>query len=171
MPTNWHVMPSDWDDYTLDIKLLKHYQSIIGVLISYGQFQHCGVMWLTIFWTGVVHDKTNREACKSGIQSYGLPSGHTSLQDPIQHTGIPWITKHDICCMWCKFCRWSTHKEKSTRTLDFLQQWTYHMEEQPTTHDISIHKRGWTWQVCKLCHSKISTSYHEVIGQYGIPTT
>ena len=33
MPTDWHVMPSDWDDYTLDIKLLKHYQSIIGVLI------------------------------------------------------------------------------------------------------------------------------------------
>jgi len=26
-------MPSDWDDYTLDIKLLKHYQIIIGVLI------------------------------------------------------------------------------------------------------------------------------------------
>ena len=26
-------MSSDWDDYTLDIKLLKHYQSIIGVLI------------------------------------------------------------------------------------------------------------------------------------------
>ena len=33
MPTNWHVMLSDWDDYTLDIKLLKHYQSIIRVLI------------------------------------------------------------------------------------------------------------------------------------------
>ena len=26
-------MPSDWDDYTLDIKLLKHYQSIMGVRI------------------------------------------------------------------------------------------------------------------------------------------
>jgi hypothetical protein len=33
MPTDWHVMPTDWDDYTLDIKLLKHYQSIIGVII------------------------------------------------------------------------------------------------------------------------------------------
>ncbi len=33
MSTDWNVMPSDWDDYTLDIKLLKHYQSIIGVLI------------------------------------------------------------------------------------------------------------------------------------------
>ena len=33
MPTDWHVMSSDWDDYTLDIKLLKHYQNIIGVLI------------------------------------------------------------------------------------------------------------------------------------------
>ena len=33
MPTDWHVMPTDWDDYTLDTKLLKHYQSIIGVLI------------------------------------------------------------------------------------------------------------------------------------------
>ena len=33
MPTDWHVTPSDWDDYTLDVKLLKHYQSIIGVLI------------------------------------------------------------------------------------------------------------------------------------------
>jgi hypothetical protein len=31
MPTDCHVMSSDWDDYTLDIKLLKHYQSIIGV--------------------------------------------------------------------------------------------------------------------------------------------
>jgi hypothetical protein len=28
-----HVMPSDWDDYTVDMKLLKHYQSITGVLI------------------------------------------------------------------------------------------------------------------------------------------
>ncbi len=26
-------MSSDWDDYTLDIKLLNHYQSIIGVMI------------------------------------------------------------------------------------------------------------------------------------------
>jgi hypothetical protein len=34
MPTDWHVMPTDWDDYTLDMKLLKHYQSIIGVLIE-----------------------------------------------------------------------------------------------------------------------------------------
>jgi hypothetical protein len=33
MPTDWHVIPTDWDDYTLDMKLLKHYQSIIGVLI------------------------------------------------------------------------------------------------------------------------------------------
>jgi hypothetical protein len=33
MPTDWHVMSSDWDDYALDIKLLKRYQSIIGVLI------------------------------------------------------------------------------------------------------------------------------------------
>ena len=32
MPTDCHVMPSDWDDYTLDINLLKHYQSINGVL-------------------------------------------------------------------------------------------------------------------------------------------
>jgi hypothetical protein len=30
MPTDWHVMPSDWDDYTLDIKLIKHYQNIIA---------------------------------------------------------------------------------------------------------------------------------------------
>jgi hypothetical protein len=33
MPTDWHVIPTDWDDYTLDMKVLKHYQSIIGVLI------------------------------------------------------------------------------------------------------------------------------------------
>jgi hypothetical protein len=33
MPTDWHVMNTDWDDYTLDMKLFKHYQSIIGVLI------------------------------------------------------------------------------------------------------------------------------------------
>jgi hypothetical protein len=33
MPTDWHVMPTDWDDYTLDMKLLKHCQRIIGVLI------------------------------------------------------------------------------------------------------------------------------------------
>jgi hypothetical protein len=33
IPTDWQVMPSDWDDYTLDIKLLKHYQSIMGVRI------------------------------------------------------------------------------------------------------------------------------------------
>ena len=26
-------MTSDWDDYTLDIKVLKHYQSIMGVRI------------------------------------------------------------------------------------------------------------------------------------------
>jgi hypothetical protein len=33
MPTDWHVMSSDWDDYTLDMKLLKHDLCIIGVLI------------------------------------------------------------------------------------------------------------------------------------------
>jgi hypothetical protein len=33
MPTDLHVMPTDWDDYTLDTKLLEHYQSNIGVLI------------------------------------------------------------------------------------------------------------------------------------------
>jgi hypothetical protein len=27
------VIPSHWDDYTLDMKILKHYQSIIGLLI------------------------------------------------------------------------------------------------------------------------------------------
>jgi len=31
MQTYWYVMSSDWDDYNLDIKLLKHYQSIIGL--------------------------------------------------------------------------------------------------------------------------------------------
>jgi hypothetical protein len=24
MPTDWHVMPTDWDDYTLDTKLLNN---------------------------------------------------------------------------------------------------------------------------------------------------
>ncbi len=33
MPTDCRVTPSDWDDYTLEIKLLKHYQNILGVLI------------------------------------------------------------------------------------------------------------------------------------------
>ena len=33
IPADWDVMSSDWDDYTLDINLLKHCQSIIGVLI------------------------------------------------------------------------------------------------------------------------------------------
>jgi len=33
MTTDWHVIPSHWDDYTLDMKILKHYQSIIGLLI------------------------------------------------------------------------------------------------------------------------------------------
>jgi hypothetical protein len=33
MPTDWHGIPSARGDYTLDIKILKHYQSIIGVLI------------------------------------------------------------------------------------------------------------------------------------------
>ena len=33
MTTDWHVILSDCDDYTLDTKLLKYYQGIIGVLI------------------------------------------------------------------------------------------------------------------------------------------
>jgi hypothetical protein len=33
IPTDWYVIPTDWDDYTLDMNLFKHYRSIIGVLI------------------------------------------------------------------------------------------------------------------------------------------
>jgi hypothetical protein len=71
--------------------------------------------------------------------------------------------------VWCKFCRWPTYKEKSTRTLDFLQQWTYYMEEQPTTLDSSLHNRGWTWQLCQLC--QISPPHNEDIEKHGISTT
>ncbi len=78
------------------------------------------------------HDKTYRESCRIGIPSYGIPSGHTQLQDLLQHTSIP---GQDICCMWFQLCRWQTNKEKSTRTLDLLQRCSYHVEEQQTTHD------------------------------------
>ena len=87
---------------------------------------------------GARHDKTNRESCQIGIQSYGIPSGHTSLQDLLQHTSIPWIEEQDIFCMWFQLCRWPTNKEKSTRTLDLSQRCSYHMEEQQTTHDVNI---------------------------------
>ncbi len=147
MSTDWHVMTSNWDDYTLDIR----YSNITRVLLeySYGQCQKWGLMWLTIFpyWSYTWQDQQRN---LSKLQSHGLTSGHTPLQHLVQNTGIPWITKQDLRYVWCKFCRWPTYKEKSTRTLDFLQQWTYHMEEQPTTHDSSIHNRGWTWQLCKL---------------------
>jgi hypothetical protein len=73
-------------------------------------------------------------------------------------------TKQEICFLWCQFCRWPRNKEKSTRTLDFLPQWTYYMEKQQTTNDSSFHNRGWTRQ---FCHS---TSYNEDIGKHGIPT-
>ncbi len=103
-------MTSDWDDYTLHIKLLKHYQSIIGVLIVHVNTEvGCGLPYLR---TGVVHDKTNRETCQSDIQSYGLPSGYTPLQHLIQNTGIPWIMyETGYLSVWCKFCRWSTYTE------------------------------------------------------------
>ena len=73
--------------------------------------QHWGLMWLTIcvnteVWCGLpyfrtvaVHDKTDRESCQIGIQSYGLPSGYTPLQQLLQNTGIPWITIQDLCCV------------------------------------------------------------------------
>ena len=116
---------------------------------------------------GAIYDKTNRETCQSGVQSYGIPSVHTLLEDLLQHTSIPWIEKQDICCMLCQLCRWPTNKEKSTRTLDHLQQCSYHMKEQQTTDDSSFYNWGWTWPLCLL--SKISTSYHEDIGKHGIP--
>ena len=28
MPKDWHVMTTDWDDYSLDMKLLKHTQTL-----------------------------------------------------------------------------------------------------------------------------------------------
>ena len=61
MPTDWHVMPSDWDDYTLDIKLLKHYQSIIGVLLWTVSTLRFDVAYHISVLT--VHDKTDRETC------------------------------------------------------------------------------------------------------------
>ena len=133
MPTDWHVMTSDWDDYTLHIDLLKHYQSIIGVLI-WTVCQHWGLMCLTMFpyWHSTWQDQ-QINLSKRHIELWPTTSGYTPLQHVLQNTDIPWITKQDLCCVWCKFCRWPTYKEKSTRTLDFLQQWTYHMEEQPTT--------------------------------------
>jgi hypothetical protein len=47
-------MSSDWDDYTLDIPLLKHYQSIIGVLIwtvSTLKFDVCHISILVQYMT------------------------------------------------------------------------------------------------------------------------
>ncbi len=107
-------------------------------------------------------------ACQSGIQSYGLPSGYTPLQHLLQNTSISWTAKQDLCCVWCKFCRWSTYKEKSARTLDFLWQWTYYLEEQPTTYDSSLHNRGWTWQLCQL--RQISPPHNEDIWKHGFST-
>ncbi len=76
-------MSSDWDDYTLHIKLRKHYQSIIGVsTLRFEVAYHISVL-------AGVHDSTNRETCRSGLQSYGIPSGHTPRQELLQHTGIP----------------------------------------------------------------------------------
>ena len=98
----------------------------------------------------MLHDKTNRDTCQSGVQRYGIPSGHTPLEDLLQHTSIPWIEKQDIYCMWCQLCRWPTNKEKSTRTLDSLQQCSYHMEEQPTTDALSTTEAGLDSFVCCL---------------------
>jgi hypothetical protein len=44
MPTDWHVMPSDWDDYTLDIKLLKLVNEayrVMGYLVGTPNFNIC----------------------------------------------------------------------------------------------------------------------------------
>ncbi len=121
IPTDWNVVSSDWDGYTLDIKLLKHYQSIIGVLI-WTEFQYWDLLWVTIspYCRNTWQDQQRNlsKLNKSGIQGYGIPSG--SLQDLLQHTDIPWIANQNICCMWCQFWRWPTYREKSSRTLDFL---------------------------------------------------
>jgi hypothetical protein len=65
MPTDWHVMPSDWDDYTLDIKVLKHNQIIMSIhMDSLKIAVSCGLPYLR---AGAVPDKTNRETCQSSI--------------------------------------------------------------------------------------------------------
>ena len=79
----------DWDGYTPDIKLLKHYQSIIGVII----WTVSTLRFDVAYHISAVHDKTNREACKSAMKSYGLQSGYTSFQDLLQHTDIK-LLKH-----------------------------------------------------------------------------
>ena len=75
MPTDWHVMPSDWDVYTLHIKLLKHYQIIIGVLIWTVSTLRFDVAYHISVLTQYMTRPT-----ENGIQSYGLPSGYTPLQ-------------------------------------------------------------------------------------------
>jgi hypothetical protein len=98
----WYLHPV-WlgsSDYTLDMKILKHYQSIIGVLIwTVSTLVWCG---LPYFRTDTIHDKTNRKSCQSGIQSYVRNTyGHTPLQHLLQNnthtlnygTGWPIIWK------------------------------------------------------------------------------
>ena len=58
--------------------------------------------WLTISpycrntWQDQLRNLSNRH-------TYGIPSGHTPLQDLLQDTGIPWY-ETGYLLLWCKFC-------------------------------------------------------------------
>jgi hypothetical protein len=69
MPTDWHAMPSDRGDYTLDIKILKHYQSILSAHMDSSNMEIWCVPHLC---AGAIYDKRNRETCQSGVQSFEI---------------------------------------------------------------------------------------------------
>jgi hypothetical protein len=88
----------------------------------------------------MLHDKTNRDTCQSGVQSYGIPSVHTLLEDLLQHTSIPWslasVTPEHVLTRTAKDCyridyvdqdkrpRWT-----SIRNQDFHAMGKQHLEK------------------------------------------
>jgi hypothetical protein len=136
-------MPSDWDDYTLDIRLLKHYQSIIGVLIwttlRFDVAYHISV--LTQYTTRPT-EKLVKEAYRVMGYLVGTPHFNICYKTPELRNRIH-------AALGTIFAERSTYKEKSTRTLDLLQQWTYRAwsvdlpydRALSTTQDSSIHNR------------------------------
>ncbi len=88
----------------------------------------CG---LSYFRTVTVHDKTHRETCQNGIQSYELPSGHTPLNIWYKTPDIPWIKKQDLHCVWCSLHNrgWTCSKTTVLRSWYVQTTWVRGTQE------------------------------------------
>ena len=119
MPTDWHVMSTDWDDYTLDMNLLKHYQSIIGVLIWTVSTLRFDVAYHTSVLTQYMTRPTDK-LVKTAYIAIGYLAGTPHFNICYKIPAYPELWNRIYAVSDASFADDRLTKEKSTRTLDFL---------------------------------------------------